>query len=355
MTYICTVRHPLYHTLVCVISDSVWKDMQVNGERPIRVHVPSLSAAPTPRETQASIPSNPGVVPSITGAIPEASHHQSPSADSLTDASAVPAIGEEVHYKESELMRMTANALELAASHTRQASAGAAEVITTQLSGDGRFPSLSTAVYPQVEQLSAPSWILRDRSFSQPISSSSALPAVATNDEGASSSPATPRMPRQDAATQEQAAVAQSEVTQKGTEAEQAATLLGDESFGGKLADTSRELSEGAMSFKDMLVGASSGQSRAMQEEAAATSASESNPATVPASAQPSKSSELGSPRSPRLDQAIEAAAEVWHPSSTDPGPGEAPDSPSSHSRRRSGRSGSKQLQTISEADNESG
>lgn len=318
----------------------MYHGLQVPGEgakeRPVRVHVPShTGAAPSARETQASVPGNPGTTPSITAAIVETAHHQSPSAESLTDVSAVPAIGDSVHYKESELMRMTANALEAAASHTRQASVGAAEA-TGQLgiSSDGRYPVLSSLMFPQPE-LPAPPWPLRERSQSQPASSLSALPTFPITEEGSDSAPTSPSNPQ--------------DLPTPPSDAPQISFVQVDGSVGS---------SDSAVSFRHMLVGPSDASTDMTASHEGATIADDvvngvddtAGPSNASLPSLPS-SSDTGSPRT---DQDIAAAA-VWHSTATgkDQAPANRPESPTTLSKRRSSRSGSKQLQTISEDGNE--
>lgn len=300
------------------------------------MHVASLTgAAPTPRETQQSVP---GAAPSI----PEATHHQSPSADSLTEATAVPAIGEHVHYNESELMRMTANALEAAASHTRQASVGAADATGQMLlSSDGRFSALPAVAFPQLDQQPTSSW-LRERSSSQPVSSLIALPNLRSAEEGERSGPTTPTVPSKPAHVQPPGAQESVSMRPSNTSQRSFAHVATGQPDVGKSEGAARESSDGGMSFRDMLAG---------------TSETAPDDATVSRDRQDVSLASSSDAGSPRTDEEVAAAAAALWPSTVtgvDHAAGDRPESPSAMARRRSSRAGSKQLQTISEAENES-
>lgn len=312
------------------------------------MHVASLTGSnPTPRDNQTSVASNPGAAPSITGAVAESTHHQSPSADSLTEASAVPTIGDHVHYKESELMRMTANALEAAASHTRQASVGAGDTTgQLALSSDGRYPSL--LMFPQLDQNNAQPWPLR--SNSNPVSSLSAFPGLPAFVDGGSSAPATPTAPRQADAAQDSAAMPPSDAPPRSflqVDVRQPDANTGRSGSG--------ESSDSGMSFREMLADSSDSQlpSLTLAHEGA-TIAADALTSGDKAESSLAGSSDAGSPRTD-LDIAASAAT-AWPSTATGPDQpsGERPESPNSLAKRRSSRAGSKHLQTISEAENES-
>ena len=242
-------------------------------------------------------------------------------------------------------MRMTANALEAAASHTRQATVGPTDVTGQMaLPPEGRYPALTSVAFPQLDQHTTSSW-LRERSSSQPVSSVTAAANFKNAEEVVSSAPTTPTAPIkgiQASNAQEDVAVSSSNPPPQRSVFQVAFSQSDVPTDRRSREGGSGESSDGGISFRDMLAATSE---KAADAGAVVGDKPESSLAS---------SSDAGSPRAEQ-DISVAAAA-LWPTTATgvDHVAADRPESPGAMSRRRSSRTGCKQLHTISEAENES-